>query len=165
MVGLDPSRSADVPLEVRPIVTTLTPDHGAVSGTPSLPAAVVVRVSEERGGEFPATGTVQPFVDGASIGDPVALVDGAAEVTFAGLAVGAHDVELRFVPLASDRGESTAQVRVEIVADPVPAPAPAAPTTALLATTGGEVPWRSLGAGLMLLAAGVVLSLRRRGAV
>lgn len=169
MVGLDPSRSADAPLEVRPIVTTLTPDHGAVSGTPSHPAAVAVRVSEERGGEFPATGTVQPFVDGVSIGDPVALVDGAAEVTFAGLAVGAHDVELRFVPFASDRGESTAQVRVEIVADPVPAPAPApapaAPATALLATTGGEVPWLSLSAGLMLLAAGVVLSLRRRGAV
>lgn len=169
MAGIDPSRSADAPLEVRPIVTTLTPDRGAVSGTPSLPVAVAVRVSEERGGEFPATGTVQPFVDGVSIGDPVALVDGAAEVTFAGLAVGAHDVELRFVPLASDRGESTAQVRVEIVADPVPAPAPApapaAPATALLATTGGEVPWLSLSAGLMLLAAGVVLSLRRRGAV
>lgn len=169
MVGFDPSVSAEAPLEVQPIVTTLTPDHGAVSGTPSLPASVAVRVSEERGGEFPAAGTVQPFVGGASIGDPVALVDGVAEVTFAGLTVGTHDVELRFVPLASDRSESTAQVRVEIVADPVPAPAPApapaAPATALLATTGGEVPWLSLGAGLMLLAAGVVLSLRRRGAV
>lgn len=179
MAGFDSSRSTAASLQVRAISTTVTPAHATVSGTPSQPASVMVQVSETRGAEFPASGSIQPFVGGNAIGSPVTLVDGSAELEFAGLPVGGHQVEVRFVPDAGDRSPSAASVQVDVVADPVPTPdptptpdpiptpdpTPTAPAGDSLAVTGGAMPWLSFGIGTLLLAAGILLSLRRRRSV
>lgn len=180
--GFGASDSTIAELLVRGVETVVTPSAGEVRGTPAHPARVDFTVRavaedpqvEDRGPaafsmpEPAATGYVQAFIENQPFGDPVTLVDGAGSISFPGLAVGRHGVELRFTPADPALLRSSADVAVVVTADANDSrndgPASGG-TRAALPKTGGA-PEAPLGLGIagLLLAAGAALLLARRRA-
>ncbi|WP_427870808.1 Ig-like domain-containing protein [Leucobacter luti] len=166
--GFVGSESAERPLSVLGIPTQLVAEHERVTGSAEHPPTVKVRALR---GETPAAeqapvdGTVQAFVEGRPLGDPVATVDGAAQLTFAGLRAGVHEVELRFLPAEQGFLKSQTRLDVEVTGAPKPAPQePKAPAPALAKTGGAEQGPVEVGlAALALAAGGAILLAGRRG--
>lgn len=197
--GFRASSSQASTLTVLGVPTLLKTNVTSVKGTPSHPPVVSVQAATDTGSATatflapaahpapdhaaaPATGAtvagyVQAFVGTESLGDPVQLTDGAANVTIAGLALGLNTVELRFTPTDDPNtlGASTtitAVMSADATPDPTPVdpdstptpdstskpqPAPVKPaptTTSGLAQTGasGSQASLALGTGAALLA-------------
>lgn len=180
-LGFVSSASTDVPLRVKAIGTSVVPLQQSVTGTPENPASVDIEVIEVRdvastrhaaaaAAAAAASGTVQAFVGDDPLGDPIALIAGAATVPFAGFAVGSYGVEVRFTPDVAGRLASSALVDVVITADiapPTPDAAPAGQGRAKLAATGQSMSdvWGALGAGALTLGLGLgalLIAARRR---
>ena len=171
--GFVGSESAERPLSVLGIPTSLVAEHERVTGSAEYPPTVQVRAlrgetpaqdqPQAAIGTAPVDGTVQAFAEGKPLGDPVATVDGAAQLTFAGLREGVHEVEIRFLPAEQGFLKSQTRVYVEMTAAPKPAPQePKAPAAALAKTGGPEQGPIGIGLAALALAAGGAILLAGR---
>lgn len=139
--GFGGAEIAPVELNVRAVETVLTPAESELHGTPAHPATVDVTVAlaEEEPGTDPdpepetvatrsaasaapaeaflPNGTVQVFVGDEPLGEPFVVTDGAGTTVLAGLPVGTHEIDLRFVPAEQGLLRSSATVTAIIVAD------------------------------------------------
>lgn len=173
--GFDGSESVAAEVVVTAVGTVLTAGANQVSGTPARPAGVDVAAAAvvPEGGPtlsmpvssgYPVDGYVQAFVGSRPIGDPVMLANGAGHVRFSGLAVGRHDVELRFTPTEAGLLPSSARVLVTITADA--SPNGSGGTGDSLSNTGGAgpMPYLAGALALALAGAGALLLVRRHRA-
>lgn len=187
-------------LYVDAVSTSITAASTNVQGTPQKPAVIDVAVAFAGGesersesenlralagdpvqsGALLPSGTVQPYVNGASFGDASPVTDGAGVVSLTGLPVGVHEVELRFAADQPGVLPSDTDVMVTVTADEseggIDPVNPAKPDTAepqsptqkqkdgSLAATGAESmsPVFLGGVALMLGAAGVLVGARIR---
>ena len=204
--GFGGAEIAPVELNVRAVETVLTPAKSELHGTPAHPATVDVTVAlaEEEPGTDPVpetvatrraanaapadallpNGTVQVFVGDEPLGDPFVVTDGAGTAELAGLPVGTHVVDLRFIPAEQGLLRSSATVTATIAADEtdggtdgetdgetdggtnggstVTPKAPGKTTGSALAKTGGaEQSGILLGGAALLLGAGAAFTLAR----
>lgn len=179
--GFAESESEEVELRVRGVETRVTVDAERLRATPQKPASagVTVELAEgasaramDRGSEGAGVeGYLQAFVDEKPLGEPVSVTGGRAQLQLAGLEVGTHRVELRFMPAAQHLLKSSATVSVEVLADadgggngagPGGTPGGAKP----LVRTGSSAP-NPLALGTLLLTGAALTTLgltrRRRG--
>lgn len=159
------------------VETVLTASANQVSGTPARPAGVDVTAAAvvPEGGPtlyampvasgYPVDGYVQAFVGSQPLGDPVLLANGAGQVKLSGLAVGQHDVELRFTPTEAGLLPSSARVLATITADANPNGSGG--TGGSLSDTGdvGPMPYLAGALALALAGAGALLLSRRHRAL
>lgn len=169
--GFTGSESAAAEVVVTAVETVLTASANQVSGTPAHPAGVDVAAASvmPEGGPtlysmpvasgYPVDGYVQAFVGPRPIGDPVVLANGAGHVKFSGLAVGQHDIELRFIPTEAGLLPSSARVQVMVTADA--SPNGSGNSGGSLSNTGGVGPMPYLAGALALAGAGALLLGRR----
>ena len=135
--GFAEAPSMNAELYVDAVPTNITATSEKVQGTPKHPAVVDVEVVFVEGGPERSeagssrtqalgvpksgaplpNGTVQPYLNGAPFGSTSTVVDGAGVVSLAGLPVGAHKVELRFVADQPGVLPSDAEVIATVIAD------------------------------------------------
>ena len=175
--GFTGSESAAAEVVVTAVETVLTASANQVSGTPARPAGVDVTAAAvvPEGGPtlyampvaagYPVDGYVQAFVGSRPLGDPVLLAKGAGHVKLSGLAVGQHDVELRFTPTEAGLLPSSARVLATITADANPNGSGG--TGGSLSDTGsvGPMPYLAGALALALAGAGALLLSRRHRAL
>jgi|GEM_PF-1245257 len=164
------STEGETTLQVLGIDTVLTPAHTQLSGTPSRPATVRVsatiaedalelatRTAAPAAEGDPVDGYVQAFVGDEPLGEPFGVENGQADIVLAGLGVGAHEVELRFVAFEPFTLRSAATVHVVVTAD-----ATTNPGTGLSRTGGDDPAPLMLGAAALLVLGASVIALRRK---
>ncbi|WP_125099300.1 Ig-like domain-containing protein [Leucobacter chromiireducens] len=199
--GFGGAEIAPTEVNVRAVETVLTPAQSELRGTPAHPATVAVSVSilEDEPGPDPEpaarrdganaapaetlhpSGTVQVFVGDEPLGEPFMVSDGAGTSALAGLPVGTHEINLRFVPAEQGLLRSSATVTAIIAADEpdrgtdggtesetdggtddgatvAPETQGAKAGSALAQTGGAEQAWILLGGAALLLGAGAVLA-------
>ena len=213
--GFGDAESLPMDLTVSAVETAIAASASEVRGTPAHPARVSVTtelIESDTDGEgpradarparsllradapdssdaaapvFAPSGTVQTLVEGEPFGEPFAVRDGAGSGLLAGLPIGTHEVELRFVPDTQGLLPSSTFVTATVAADPDTdgggtdgtdgkggtsgkgGKAPAGTDGAKLAASGSELQNGALiGGAALLLGAGAALGIarqRRRG--
>lgn len=178
--GFLESSSAETELLVTGIETTLVPSETELNSSEASPASVelhasiadsVERLSRSVGAEAgdPVDGYVQAYLGDEPFGDIIGITDGEGSLSFAGLPVGKHAVELRFVPGEQGMLKSSATVQVTVTSESGSGAGGdgsgngSNSATGSLSNTGGTGPLPVvIGGAMLLLAAVTVLLIARR---
>lgn len=179
--GFKASGSKSASLTVHGVPTVLTTGANTVTGTPAHPPVVSVNATVGAGNDATAlentvglqapvqadsassnaavAGYVEAFVGAESLGDAVPLVDSAADVKLAGLAVGSHELELRFTPTGDPNAlQASTTVTAVVSADAAPTPKPVKPALAKTGAAGGQAPLVLGAAAALIIGAGITFS-------
>lgn len=182
--GFSGAESGEFDFRILGVETEITPAEETVRVASGMSVPLSVTVAALGAGDrpdAPVDGYVQAFIDNQPYGEALTVENGVGRAELPALAVGEHEVELRFTPAEHGRLKSSATVAVIVAAEDDggtdggtddsdgASPEPKHPDasgkseqTAVLGATGSETPLILLGGlGALLLGAGAILGGRR----